>query len=187
MTCRHKFSVWAWNMWNTYDAGFIIFFLVGMTLRLRAGSMDVGRVIYCVDIIYWYLRILNILGVNKYLGKEFLLIYLQTMVHTIPNKIHPSLCGLCPANSNIKGPLNSLLKEHCQLCKCIQANKYSCKLFSSIFLIRIAEVCNTLPASESIIWVPSKQKWTGIFKTHHCCPSHMIVVKCKPNNNKKIN
>ncbi|XP_072942327.1 transient receptor potential cation channel trpm [Epargyreus clarus] len=65
---RHKFSVWAWNMWNTYDAGFIIFFLVGLTLRLRAGSMDVGRVIYCVDIIYWYLRILNILGVNKYLG-----------------------------------------------------------------------------------------------------------------------
>ncbi|KAG6456153.1 hypothetical protein O3G_MSEX009591 [Manduca sexta] len=65
---RHKFSVWAWNMWNTYDAGFIIFFLVGLTLRLRVGSMDVGRVIYCVDIIYWYLRILNILGVNKYLG-----------------------------------------------------------------------------------------------------------------------
>ncbi|XP_063626908.1 transient receptor potential cation channel trpm isoform X3 [Cydia splendana] len=65
---RHKFSVWAWNMWNTYDAGFIIFFLVGLTLRLRVSSMDVGRVIYCVDIIYWYLRILNILGVNKYLG-----------------------------------------------------------------------------------------------------------------------
>ncbi|CAG5035991.1 unnamed protein product [Parnassius apollo] len=65
---RHKFSVWAWNMWNIYDAGFIIFFLVGLTLRLRASSMDVGRVIYCVDIIYWYLRILNILGVNKYLG-----------------------------------------------------------------------------------------------------------------------
>ncbi|XP_028167963.1 transient receptor potential cation channel trpm-like isoform X7 [Ostrinia furnacalis] len=65
---RHKFSVWAWNMWNTYDAGFIIFFLVGLSLRLRASSMDVGRVIYCVDIIYWYLRILNILGVNKYLG-----------------------------------------------------------------------------------------------------------------------
>ncbi|XP_068620258.1 transient receptor potential cation channel trpm [Battus philenor] len=65
---RHKFSVWAWNMWNIYDAGFIIFFLVGLSLRLRASSMDVGRVIYCVDIIYWYLRILNILGVNKYLG-----------------------------------------------------------------------------------------------------------------------
>ncbi|VVD00937.1 unnamed protein product [Leptidea sinapis] len=60
--------VWAWNMWNTYDAGFIIFFLVGLTLRFRPASMDVGRVIYCVDIIYWYLRILNILGVNKYLG-----------------------------------------------------------------------------------------------------------------------
>lgn len=30
--------------------------------------MDIGRVFYCVDSVYWYLRILNILGVNKYLG-----------------------------------------------------------------------------------------------------------------------
>ncbi|KAF4525034.1 hypothetical protein B566_EDAN001947 [Ephemera danica] len=46
----------------------IIFFLIGMALRLRPITMMMGRVIYCVDIIYWYLRILNILGVNKYLG-----------------------------------------------------------------------------------------------------------------------
>ncbi|KAG8229411.1 hypothetical protein J437_LFUL000932 [Ladona fulva] len=39
-----------------------------MALRLKPSSMSVGRVIYCVDIIYWYLRILHILGVNKYLG-----------------------------------------------------------------------------------------------------------------------
>ncbi|XP_055631073.1 transient receptor potential cation channel trpm isoform X5 [Toxorhynchites rutilus septentrionalis] len=64
----HKFSVWAWNMWNPCDAAAIIFFLIGLVLRLRPYTMDVGRVIYCVDSIYWYLRILNILGVNKYLG-----------------------------------------------------------------------------------------------------------------------
>ncbi|XP_067002827.1 transient receptor potential cation channel trpm isoform X2 [Anabrus simplex] len=64
----HKFSVWAWNMWNPCDAAAIIFFLIGLSLRLRLSSMKVGRLIYCVDIIYWYLRILNILGVNKYLG-----------------------------------------------------------------------------------------------------------------------
>ncbi|XP_049292905.1 transient receptor potential cation channel trpm isoform X10 [Anopheles funestus] len=64
----HKFSVWAWNMWNPCDAAAIIFFLIGLALRMRPYTMDIGRVIYCVDSIYWYLRILNILGVNKYLG-----------------------------------------------------------------------------------------------------------------------
>ncbi len=65
---RHKFAVWAWNMWNPCDAAAIIFFVIGLTLRFRPNTMDAGRVIYCLDSIYWYLRILNILGVNKYLG-----------------------------------------------------------------------------------------------------------------------
>ncbi|XP_043280353.1 transient receptor potential cation channel trpm isoform X2 [Venturia canescens] len=64
----HKFSVWAWNMWNPCDAAAIIFFQIGLILRLRSGTFDIGRGMYCVDCIYWYLRILNILGVNKYLG-----------------------------------------------------------------------------------------------------------------------
>lgn len=67
--CRHKFSVWAWNMWNPCDGAAIILFLIGLAFRFRPSTMDIGRVIYCVDSIYWYLRILNILGVNKYLGK----------------------------------------------------------------------------------------------------------------------
>ncbi|XP_072157699.1 transient receptor potential cation channel trpm isoform X4 [Bemisia tabaci] len=64
----HKFAVWTWNMWNPCDAAAIIFFLFGLSLRLKPSSRPAGRVIFCVDIIYWYLRILNILGVNKYLG-----------------------------------------------------------------------------------------------------------------------
>lgn len=58
-------------MWNPCDALAIIFFLIGLTLRFQPAYMDVGRVIYCVDSIYWYLRILNILGVNKYLGNDY--------------------------------------------------------------------------------------------------------------------
>ncbi|XP_014296022.1 transient receptor potential cation channel trpm isoform X2 [Microplitis demolitor] len=67
-TLSHKFSVWSWNMWNPCDAAAIIFFNIGLVLRLRQSTFDYGRVIYCADSIYWYLRILNILGVNKYLG-----------------------------------------------------------------------------------------------------------------------
>lgn len=68
----HKFSVWAWNMWNPCDAAAIMFFLIGLVLRLRQSTFESGRVIYCVDCMYWYLRMLNILGVNKYLGMYFL-------------------------------------------------------------------------------------------------------------------
>lgn len=55
-------------MWNPCDGVAIITFIIGVGLRFRPNMMDYGRVIYCVDSIYWYLRILNILGVNKYLG-----------------------------------------------------------------------------------------------------------------------
>ncbi|BES91248.1 Transient receptor potential cation channel [Nesidiocoris tenuis] len=64
----HKLAVWAWNTWNPCDAVAIIFFFIGLSLRVKPSSKDVGRVMFCVDIVYWYLRILNILGVNKYLG-----------------------------------------------------------------------------------------------------------------------
>lgn len=67
-TVWNKFAVWTWNMWNPCDTIAILFFLIGLILRLRIVTMDIGRVMYCVDSIYWYLRILNILGVNKYLG-----------------------------------------------------------------------------------------------------------------------
>jgi len=56
-------------MWNPCDGAAIILFVIGLAFRFRETTMDIGRVIYCVDSIYWYLRILNILGVNKYLGK----------------------------------------------------------------------------------------------------------------------
>lgn len=81
VTFLHKFNVWAWNMWNPCDAAAIIIFVIGLALRLRHATLDTGRVIYCVDSIYWYLRILYILGVNKYFGmfnvnKNKLFIYL---------------------------------------------------------------------------------------------------------------
>lgn len=48
----------------------VMLFLTGVCLRFQADTFEAGRVIYCVNCIYWYLRILNILSVNKYLGKN---------------------------------------------------------------------------------------------------------------------
>ncbi|CAG9862478.1 unnamed protein product [Phyllotreta striolata] len=63
-----KLAVWSWNMWNPCDMAAVFMFLIGMSLRFQADTYKTGRVVYCVNCIYWYLRILNILSVNKYLG-----------------------------------------------------------------------------------------------------------------------
>ncbi|KAJ8980323.1 hypothetical protein NQ317_008031 [Molorchus minor] len=63
-----KIVVWSWNMWNPCDMAAVFIFFIGLFLRLQEETIEVGRVIYCVNCIYWYLRILSILSVNKYLG-----------------------------------------------------------------------------------------------------------------------
>uniref|UniRef100_A0A0P4WG93 TRPM SLOG domain-containing protein n=1 Tax=Scylla olivacea TaxID=85551 RepID=A0A0P4WG93_SCYOL len=65
---KQKITVWSDKLWNVCDLLFGVLFMIGMTLRLQDQMMQAGRVIYCVDIIYWYLRILEILSANKYLG-----------------------------------------------------------------------------------------------------------------------
>jgi transient receptor potential cation channel subfamily M protein 3 len=60
--------VWAQNKWNPCDAAAIIFFLIGLLLRLHQPSIEIGHLIFCVNIVYWFVRILNILAVNKYFG-----------------------------------------------------------------------------------------------------------------------
>ncbi|CAB1321665.1 unnamed protein product, partial [Coregonus sp. 'balchen'] len=64
-----KVKVWLQEYWNITDLMAILIFSVGMVLRLQEPPlMSYGRVIYCVNIIYWYIRLLDIFGVNKYLG-----------------------------------------------------------------------------------------------------------------------
>lgn len=65
-----KIAVWSWNLWNPCDMVAVFIFLIGLTLRFREDTFEEGRVIYCSTCIYWYLRILNILSVNKYLGRQ---------------------------------------------------------------------------------------------------------------------
>ncbi|XP_015441185.1 transient receptor potential cation channel subfamily M member 1 [Pteropus alecto] len=70
-----KIKVWLQEYWNITDLVAISVFLVGAALRLqRQPYMGYGRVIYCVDIIFWYIRVLDIFGVNKYLGPYVMMI-----------------------------------------------------------------------------------------------------------------
>ncbi|XP_033022778.1 transient receptor potential cation channel subfamily M member 1 isoform X5 [Lacerta agilis] len=70
-----KIKVWLQEYWNITDLVAISVFLVGAILRLQNQPyMSYGRVIYCVDIIFWYIRVLDIFGVNKYLGPYVMMI-----------------------------------------------------------------------------------------------------------------
>lgn len=72
---KQKISVWLEDYWNITDLVAISVFLLGLLLRLQGEpSMGYGRVIYCVDIIFWYIRVLDIFGVNKYLGPYVMMI-----------------------------------------------------------------------------------------------------------------
>nr|XP_019608744.1 PREDICTED: transient receptor potential cation channel subfamily M member 1-like [Rhinolophus sinicus] len=70
-----KVKVWLQEYWNITDMVAISTFMVGAVLRLqRQPYMGYGRVMYCVDIIFWYIRVLDIFGVNKYLGPYVMMI-----------------------------------------------------------------------------------------------------------------
>ncbi|XP_054587961.1 transient receptor potential cation channel subfamily M member 1 [Nothobranchius furzeri] len=72
---KQKISVWLEDYWNITDLVAISVFLLGLLLRLQNEPyMGYGRVIYCVDIIFWYIRVLDIFGVNKYLGPYVMMI-----------------------------------------------------------------------------------------------------------------
>ncbi|XP_067105522.1 transient receptor potential cation channel subfamily M member 1-like [Osmerus mordax] len=72
---KQKINVWLEEYWNITDLVAISVFLLGLMLRLQHEPyMGWGRVIYCIDIIFWYIRVLDIFGVNKYLGPYVMMI-----------------------------------------------------------------------------------------------------------------
>ncbi|XP_054476479.1 transient receptor potential cation channel subfamily M member 1 [Anoplopoma fimbria] len=72
---KQKISVWLEEYWNITDLAAICTFLFGLMLRLQHEPyLGYGRVIYCIDIIFWYIRVLDIFGVNKYLGPYVMMI-----------------------------------------------------------------------------------------------------------------
>ncbi|CAK6951019.1 transient receptor potential cation channel subfamily M member 1-like [Scomber scombrus] len=72
---KQKISVWMEEYWNITDLAAICTFLLGLMLRLQHEPyLGYGRVIYCIDIIFWYIRVLDIFGVNKYLGPYVMMI-----------------------------------------------------------------------------------------------------------------
>lgn len=66
---RQKLKVWFSEYWNKSDFVAILLFLVGLSMRCHADPYRTGgHVAYSLDIIFWFIRVLDLLAVNQHAG-----------------------------------------------------------------------------------------------------------------------
>ncbi|KAM9330708.1 transient receptor potential cation channel subfamily M member 6 [Gastrophryne carolinensis] len=64
-----KVKVWLNEYWNLTDSVAIILFFIGFALRWMDQPLQTaGRIIYCLDIIFWYTRVLDFFAVHQQAG-----------------------------------------------------------------------------------------------------------------------
>uniref|UniRef100_A0A8B9V8P9 non-specific serine/threonine protein kinase n=1 Tax=Anas zonorhyncha TaxID=75864 RepID=A0A8B9V8P9_9AVES len=64
-----KVKVWINEYWNFTDSIAIILFMIGFGLRWSEPPVQTaGRLLYCLDIIFWYARLLDLFAVNQHAG-----------------------------------------------------------------------------------------------------------------------
>ncbi|XP_073784932.1 transient receptor potential cation channel subfamily M member 7 isoform X23 [Danio rerio] len=69
-----KIKVWFSDYFNISDFLAILMFFVGFGLRLVSEVFIAGRIVYCLNIIFWYVRLLDILAVNQQAGPYVMMI-----------------------------------------------------------------------------------------------------------------
>ncbi|CAL1532413.1 unnamed protein product [Lymnaea stagnalis] len=65
---RMKLNVFISKVWNIVDTMGIALFAIGFVLRFIPSTLRDAQLIYCVDIIFWNIRVLEFYSVNNYLG-----------------------------------------------------------------------------------------------------------------------
>ncbi|XP_046871893.1 LOW QUALITY PROTEIN: transient receptor potential cation channel subfamily M member 6-like [Hypomesus transpacificus] len=74
-----KLRVWFGEFWNVLDLLAILLFLTGLVLRCHEGKLrTAGRISYCLDIIFWSVRVLDLLALNQYAGPYLTMITKMT-------------------------------------------------------------------------------------------------------------
>ncbi|CAO2584947.1 Transient receptor potential cation channel subfamily M member 6, partial [Lemmus lemmus] len=64
-----KVKMWLSEYWNLIEAMATVLFLVGFGLRWGSPPLHtVGRLIYCLDIIFWFSRLMDFFAVNQHAG-----------------------------------------------------------------------------------------------------------------------
>ena len=64
-----KLKIWFAEYWNISDFIAILLFLAGLAMRWSADPYrTAGRICYCLDIIFWFVRVMDLLAVNQHAG-----------------------------------------------------------------------------------------------------------------------
>ncbi|CAL8248689.1 unnamed protein product [Merluccius merluccius] len=73
-----KLKIWFSEYWNVSDFIAIVLFMAGLTLRWHTTYKEAGRISYCLDIIFWFVRVLDLLAVNQHAGPYLTMITKMT-------------------------------------------------------------------------------------------------------------
>jgi len=63
-----KLKVYFDSVWNIWDTVSILSYSIVVIVRYSWENPRTSRVLYVINIVFWYLRILEMMSVNKYLG-----------------------------------------------------------------------------------------------------------------------
>lgn len=97
-----KIKVWFSDYFNTCDFLAITTFFIGFGLRLAGGEAFIpGRMVYCLNIIFWYVRLMDILAVNQQAGPYVMMIakMVRGQISVQPFRLlfsAPSVAQVCP-------------------------------------------------------------------------------------------
>lgn len=65
----HKLKIWFSEYWNISDSVGILLFMIGLSMRWYPDPYKTaGRICYCLDIIFWFVRMMDLLAVNQHTG-----------------------------------------------------------------------------------------------------------------------
>ncbi|XP_053181905.1 transient receptor potential cation channel subfamily M member 6 [Scomber japonicus] len=76
---KQKLKIWFSEYWNISDFIAILLFLVGLVMRWHDDPYrTAGRISYCLDIIFWFVRVMDLLAVNQHAGPYLTMITKMT-------------------------------------------------------------------------------------------------------------
>uniref|UniRef100_A0A8C4NHY0 non-specific serine/threonine protein kinase n=1 Tax=Eptatretus burgeri TaxID=7764 RepID=A0A8C4NHY0_EPTBU len=69
-----KIKMWFDSYWNINDSFGILLFFVGFGLRFFPSLVIIAKIVYSLDIIFWYVRLLDFFAVNQNVGPYIMMI-----------------------------------------------------------------------------------------------------------------
>ncbi|XP_073244598.1 transient receptor potential cation channel subfamily M member-like 2 isoform X3 [Porites lutea] len=79
ITLNKKIKKWASSKWNLCDACAVVLFFIAVGFRIHPGTIAIGHTLYCLDIMLWIIRVLDIFSVSKILGPYVVMIGRMTI------------------------------------------------------------------------------------------------------------